>query len=94
MYKSLVEDETDYLDIGFSKMREFFSFSLHNLDLSYQDTFPSKYKIAGFSVFRHLDVTVYNRSTYDVLACLGDIGGLEGIILILGGLLIKKITEF
>ena len=64
------------------------------MDLSYSDEFPQNYKIAGFSVFRHLDSIVYNRQTYDFLACLGDIGGLEGITLLIGGALIGSITEF
>ena len=38
---------------------------------------------------RNLDAVQYDRSTYDLLACIGDIGGLEAIVLLIGGLFIK-----
>ena len=59
------------------------------MEKSYQDEFPHYYKIAGFSIFRNLDRVRYDRSTYDILACLGDIGGLEGILLLMASALIS-----
>ena len=75
-------------------MRTFFSYELSQLGLSYVDDFTTKYKIAGFSVFRHFDQRVYGRATYDFLAFLGDVGGLEGITLLIGGLFISRLTSF
>lgn len=43
---------------------------------------------------RNLDAVQYDRSTYDLLACIGDIGGLEAIVLLIGGLFIKQIANF
>ena len=63
--------------------------------MSYTDDFEGgNYKIAGFSVFRHFDRIVFGRSTYDILAFLGDVGGLEGISLLIGGFIIAKLTGF
>ena len=89
-----VTDDIKYLDIGIEEQRDFFSFSLDSLGLSYIDDFPSNYKFAGFSIVRKLDAVLYDRSTYDFLACIGDIGGLEGIILLFGGFLISHFTGF
>jgi hypothetical protein len=61
--------------------------------LSYVNDFSgNNYKIAGFSVFRDLDRTLYQRSTYDLLDFFGDIGGIVKSVLLLGGLLIKPIV--
>jgi hypothetical protein len=83
-----VEDEIRYLDLGIQEARDFFQYTLTNLNLSYLDNFKTNYKIAGFSVFRKFDSIVFSRATYDILAFLGDVGGLEGIVLLLGGALI------
>ena len=64
------------------------------MGISYENVFPSYYKIAGFSVFRHLDRVVIQRETYDILALFGDIGGLEAITLVIGGAFISRITDF
>ena len=89
-----VDDEIKYLDINDSEKRDFFSYSMETLSLSYIDQFPHNYKIAGFSIFRNLDSVQYNRSTYDLLACIGDIGGLEGAVLLFGGYLMKWFSSF
>ena len=90
-----VEDEIRYLDIGIQDDRHFFDLNLEQLSLSYNDDFAGgNYKIAGFSIFRHFDQIVFGRSTYDILAFLGDVGGLEGITILICGAFIAKITGF
>lgn len=89
-----VEDEIRYLDIGIQDDRDFFSYKLGGLGLSYSDDFQTEYKIAGFSVFRNFDRIVFGRATYDFLAFLGDVGGLEGITLLIGGSMISRYTSF
>ena len=34
-----------------------------------------------------------HRSTYDLLAFLGDFGGLEAIIVAIGGVIVSKLTD-
>jgi hypothetical protein len=92
--RSEVQDDIKYLDLGFEEERKFFTFTMNSLGLSYTDQFPSDYKIAGFSIVRSLDSVEYDRSTYDLLACVGDIGGLEGAVLLFGGFLIQSFTGF
>ena len=63
--------------------------------LSYKDDFEAgKQKIAGLSIYRSLNKTVIQRSTYDLLAFLGDVGGLEAIVMILGSAVTSKLTSF
>lgn len=64
------------------------------LKLSYADEWDIRYKIAGMSVFRDVNEIMINRSTYDTLAFLGDVGGLEGILLIIGWILVHKFADF
>ena len=54
-------DRIAYLQLGIEKSHKFFStFSITQLDLSYMDDFEGNaYKIAGFSVFRSFDRTLY-----------------------------------
>ena len=92
--QKVVEDEIKYLNIGQEDHKEFFSFEPTQLGLSFRDNWESKaYKIAGFTIYRSLHLTVYNRETYDLLAFLGDVGGLEGIIIIMGSVLIGSLTS-
>jgi hypothetical protein len=92
--QSIVMDEIARLDLGFADPRPFFTFILTSLELSYQDDFSSNYKIAGLSVMRNLHYTVITRTTYDILNCIGDIGGLVEVLLIIGGILISKYGKF
>lgn len=70
------DSESDYFKLHFGAM-----------ELSFVDDFPNDYQVVGLSIFRSLDLQRINRSTYDVLNFLGDVGGLDGILVILGVLL-------
>lgn len=52
------------------------------------------YKIAGLTVFRDLNEVIIGRSTYDLLAFLSDVGGLEGILLIIFGFCVSRSADF
>jgi hypothetical protein len=43
---------------------------------------------------RNLHYTVVTRTTYDILNCIGDIGGLESVLLIIGGLMLSRLSNF
>jgi hypothetical protein len=61
---------------------------LGQLSLSYSDDFEGYYKIAGFSVIRNLAKTHIHRKVYDFLNFVGDVGGLDTIMVILGALIV------
>jgi hypothetical protein len=90
-----VVDEIKYLHIGLDEVRQFFSFAPTALGLSYVDNFEGgRYKVAGFTIFRSLNQIITYRTTYDLLAFLGYVGGLEAIIFVLGGAIVGKFTSF
>jgi hypothetical protein len=77
-----VQDEISYLHFLPAEVREFFNLKIAPLQLSYESNYPELYKIAGFSIFRDLDKVILERSTYDFLNFLGDVGGLDGVLVI------------
>ena len=89
-----VLDEVQYLDIYKPEERPFSTYSMMGLGLSYSDDFEGYYKIAGFTVFRNLNYKVISRSVYDVLNFLGDVGGLEGILVMAGGWFMASTSAF
>jgi hypothetical protein len=52
------------------------------LGLSYAARYPAYYKVAGYSIFRDLNQVQINRQTYDFLNFMGDVGGLDGVLVI------------
>lgn len=78
------------MDLGLAKEREFFSYMMQPLEISYSANITGRYKIAGFTVFRDLNLRVINRTTYDFLNFLGDVGGLDGILLLFGFIIMQK----
>ena len=49
---------------------------MSKLGLSYADSWPEYYKLSGTTIFRSTDFENIDRTTYDVLDYLGDVGGL------------------
>lgn len=62
----MVEDETSLFNYGQEKELDFYSFNKERLELSYNDEFPSAYKIAGLTIFRDFDLRITSRATYDM----------------------------
>jgi len=89
-----ISDDIGYLNVGIETPRSLNQFSLGRLGLSYSDDFYGYYKIAGFTIFRNMNYTVINRSVYDALNFLGDVGGLQGILTKFGGFLVSWAASF
>ncbi len=45
-------------------------------------------------MYRNFDLMLINRSTYDLLQFLGDVGGLDSVIKVIGLLLVASFQEF
>ncbi len=58
------------------------------------NTFPSRYKICALQINLSYDQTIINRQTYDLLLFLGDVGGLNGALVILGAFLVGWFSVF
>jgi hypothetical protein len=50
--------------------------------------FPTNYKILGLSISQGQDLIQISRQTYDLLKCLGDVGGLQTCLQAFGMLLV------
>lgn len=48
----------------------------------------------SFEIHLSLDRQRYSRETYSFLDWLGDIGGLYGILLSIGGLIVKPLSNY
>jgi hypothetical protein len=55
--------------------------------------FPTKYKFTGMEILLDFNVKMIQRSSYDILSLLGDIGGLLGTLQYIGFLLTSWFTE-
>jgi hypothetical protein len=88
-------DEIAYLRLGQKEVYDIVTIEHGQLALSYIDDFTSgNWKIAGFSLYRHLNQIQYTRATYDFLTMLGDIGGLYKALFLFGGLFLKPLLDF
>ena len=64
------------------------------MGLSYADSWPDYYKLAGTTIFRNTNVENMDRTTYDFLNFLGDIGGLQGILISIFTVLVPIYSSF
>ena len=87
-----MEDETRFVNTGFEEISNFIEFVPTDFSLSYVKEFPAHYKIAGFSIYRDLDLYVTNRETTDLLDAFGAIGGVLEFLKIIGGFLVSIYT--
>mgnify|MGYP006200885799 CR=1 FL=1 len=62
--------------------------------MSYEDFYPNNYKFAGMTVYRNLNLIKIDRKTYDGLNLLGDVGGLDGILVLIGFVLTARFQDF
>jgi hypothetical protein len=77
-----VSDDTAYLRFAPPEVHDFYNLEFQPLGQSVEDFYPTFYKIAGYSVFRDLSRVNLERQTYDFLNFLGDVGGLDGVLVI------------
>ena len=89
-----LDDEIDYFQLGQSHTGEFFEFYMNSPEPSAWVNFPEKYKLIGLEIYMDFALKSINRSTYSILDYLGDIGGFVDILLILGSVLLSRITKF
>ena len=88
-----VVDEISYLNLGQSTPRKYIQHNFGSLGLSYSYDFNSYYKIAGFTVVANPDKVIVERSVYDFLNLLRDVGGLNGILVIIGTFFISRLAN-
>jgi hypothetical protein len=78
--KNVVEDETDFVQLGQNTETEFLTMRMGLPEDSAWTVYPEKYKFISMAVFMSSDSEVTNRETYEFLGYLGDIGGLIDVL--------------
>ncbi len=61
---------------------------------SSSNRFPLNYKFIGAEYIFNVDQTVFTRQNYDILNWIGDVGGLDSALYIIGVLIISGYSEF
>ena len=89
-----VEDEIDYFQVGQTDEDSFFDMTIQVPEPSSWNLWPERYKFIGLEVYFHYDKLLISRSTYGILECLGDIGGLAECVYYIGYFLLLPFTEF
>ena len=64
------------------------------LGMSYENDYPSNYKVAGYSFMRSLDQVQVSRRTYDLLDFGKDIGGLDKILMTIFSFLVGRFSKY
>ena len=89
-----VNDEIEFIQLGYINEYNFFSFEVPKPTNSFFDTFPTKYRIVSIDIYRDYNLELIDRSTYSLLSYLGDLGGLDGILVSIGYVLCLSISNF
>lgn len=86
-----INDDVSYLQVSDSQEvdSQFFTFAIDDPIISFTNNFPSDYVITGLRIYRNFDLRAIERETYDLLAFLGDVGGLHDMLIILGSLCVS-----
>lgn len=96
----MLEDESDYLQIGQSDESNFHTFETTAPQPTSWTDFPTKeepdkyFKYASFDIVLNQDVVVWSRQTYSTLDFLGDLGGLFDALKLIGESTIAPFSEF
>lgn len=89
-----LEDSVHFLQIGNKVDYEWYSLTAGLPFISTWNQFPNRYKICGLQINISHDQTVTNRQTYDLLMFLGEVGGLNSILMLMGVLIIGWFSAF
>jgi hypothetical protein len=88
-----VADEIDYIQTGQYEDRLLYELGIGKPQTSSWDSFPERYKFIGAEIQLNFDTIKETRSTYDLLALAGDIGGLKEALTWFGILLVGWYTK-
>ena len=96
----MLEDESSYLQYGQTVETEYFNFHMKETMPSGWINYPTEaspntlYKFISVEINLSLDLISWERSTYNVLDWLGDLGGLYDALFILLKALLSPIAGF
>lgn len=89
MERSILSDETEWIQLGQSVDKDFYKVNVLEPQISAWDVFPtpdspgSRYKFTSLEVNFSQNLNTIYRQTYSILDWLGDVGGLYDAVLII-----------
>lgn len=82
------------MQVGLYDNYEYFYLDISQPSISFFNIFPDMYKVVGLQFYRNFDIEMTERSTYGLLEFLGDLGGLDQTLYIIGSLLLGSLSQF
>ena len=89
-----LEDEVSFVQYGQQDLYSFYTLSLSQSLPSSWVNYPTRYKFMSFELHFSQDRVRVSRTTYGLLDFLGDLGGLYGILVSIGGMLAKPMSRY
>ena len=89
-----LSDESAFLQLGQQTEQDFFDFSIGDQKPSKYYTWPNNFKFTSIALYQSLDVEVTERQTYSILDLLGDVGGLNDSLRLIGASLVSPFASF
>lgn len=94
-----LQDDTAIFQLGYGSVTEFVSYERGVAQASAWNVHPTVdpnglYKFTSYEINLNQKSIVVNRSTYDILSWLGDLGGLNEALVRIVGLFLKPFTLY
>jgi hypothetical protein len=91
---NVVSDSSEYLRIGSPEVTDYIQIEMAPMGMSYENDYPSNFKVAGYSFMRSLDQVQVTRRTYDLLDFGKDLGGLDKILMTVFSFLVGHFSKY
>ncbi len=88
-----VQDQVNFFQYGQSTFYNFWNLLYRPTRPSSSNEFPTNYKLVGIEFSVSPDLIYINRQNYNLLSFLGDIGGLDSTLEIIGAILIGGFSK-
>ena len=77
-----IEDESNWFNIGLYELEQFMNIKLDKNEFSSYVQYPHHYKFFSVDFLINRDIKHFDRTSYDVLNLLSDVGGIQQILLV------------
>lgn len=92
---SFVHDESSMVQLGQSQEFTLHDWVVGKIVPSFWNKFPTdeepnnRYKFVSLNIMQDKDLTLINRKTYSLLDWMGDLGGLNDCLIVIGSILVQ-----
>ena len=89
----LIDDETSYMNVGQQDEYHYMHLHLEVNEKTSWISYPEKYKFFSTHVYLNPDVRTTERSTYDLLDCVSDVGGIIEVVVAFFGIITAQYSR-